>query len=163
MRRMQDPDTAAPAAPPAGQKTPPRALLVQFLAGRDTPCPVCRYNLRDLTSDRCPECGALLELGVGSLQARFGALVLAITPSVMTLTLALLIYALCLDRGLPPAELWNVWATMLLGPLDAGAAAWLYSRRVWFMRRSRAAQWRLVGLTWVLHGAFWVLGLTDIL
>ena len=28
-----------------------------LLAGRDVPCPRCAYNLRDLTSNRCPECG----------------------------------------------------------------------------------------------------------
>ena len=33
------------------------AMLRQFLAGRDVPCPQCEYNLRDLTGTRCPECG----------------------------------------------------------------------------------------------------------
>jgi hypothetical protein len=33
-----------------------------YLAGRDVACPGCRYNLRDLTGRRCPECGLTLDL-----------------------------------------------------------------------------------------------------
>lgn len=39
-------------------------LLRTYLAGRDTPCPVCGYNLRDLPSERCTECGTELRLHV---------------------------------------------------------------------------------------------------
>jgi hypothetical protein len=47
--------------------TPPHPsteILRVFLAGRDTPCPECKYNLRDLASPRCPECSAPIELEV---------------------------------------------------------------------------------------------------
>ena len=39
-------------------------LLVQFVSERDTPCPVCGYNLRAATSARCAECGRALQLMV---------------------------------------------------------------------------------------------------
>lgn len=39
--------------------------LVTFLATRDVECPSCRFNLRGLTTNRCPECNALLQLTVG--------------------------------------------------------------------------------------------------
>ncbi|MEM6552135.1 MAG: hypothetical protein AAF750_08405 [Planctomycetota bacterium] len=42
----------------------PPPLLNQFLAQTDTPCPLCGYNLRALTSDACPECGEPLRLSV---------------------------------------------------------------------------------------------------
>jgi hypothetical protein len=29
----------------------------ELLAGRDVACPKCRYNLRDIESGSCPECG----------------------------------------------------------------------------------------------------------
>jgi hypothetical protein len=39
-------------------------LLLQFVSDRDTPCPVCGYNLRAATSPRCSECGRALQLMV---------------------------------------------------------------------------------------------------
>ncbi|MEX0652739.1 MAG: hypothetical protein WD534_17265 [Phycisphaeraceae bacterium] len=35
-----------------------------FVAMREVTCPSCRYNLRGLTSESCPECGQRLKLGV---------------------------------------------------------------------------------------------------
>jgi len=48
--------------------TDDHAMLVQFLHDRDVECPVCKYNLRMLTSPRCPECGRELRLTVGTLE-----------------------------------------------------------------------------------------------
>ena len=39
-------------------------LILQFVAERDTPCPVCGYNLRAATSSRCSECGRTVRLAV---------------------------------------------------------------------------------------------------
>jgi len=53
--------------PTLGEMTVPEsdaALLQQFLTGRDSACPQCDYNLRDLRGDRCPECGEMLVLRV---------------------------------------------------------------------------------------------------
>jgi hypothetical protein len=41
-----------------------REILRFFLEGRDTPCPSCRYNLRNCISSRCPECGGALRLDI---------------------------------------------------------------------------------------------------
>lgn len=49
---------------PAGTPPTESELLRGFLAGRDTTCPACRYNLRDLQNHRCPECGLPLVLRV---------------------------------------------------------------------------------------------------
>jgi hypothetical protein len=49
-----------------------RALL-DFLRDRDVTCPLCRYNLRALTTPRCPECGRELRLSVGLVEPRQGA------------------------------------------------------------------------------------------
>lgn len=35
-------------------------LLRLLLTDQNTPCPACRYNLRDLQSNICPECGKYL-------------------------------------------------------------------------------------------------------
>ncbi len=47
-------------------------LLKMLLAVRDVPCPVCGYNLRAITSTNCPECGAKLDLRVGSTDLKLG-------------------------------------------------------------------------------------------
>lgn len=46
------------------QKSAGSAFLAQFLRDSHAVCPVCRYSLRDCQSDKCPECGAALMLGV---------------------------------------------------------------------------------------------------
>jgi hypothetical protein len=46
----------------------PDDMLQTFLAGRDSECPVCRYNLRDLQTQQCPECGSRLALQVGAVE-----------------------------------------------------------------------------------------------
>lgn len=38
-------------------RTITRELLKTYGVDRDLPCPRCKYNLRGLTGDRCPECG----------------------------------------------------------------------------------------------------------
>ena len=51
-------------------------LLTEFLATRSATCPLCGYNLRGLTSPRCPECGRRLRLSVGLTEPYLGAWVL---------------------------------------------------------------------------------------
>lgn len=45
-------------------------LRLEFLRNRDVDCPVCGYNLRNLSSPRCPECGETLELKIGASEPR---------------------------------------------------------------------------------------------
>src|SRR5205823_14867222 len=49
------------------------AMLKQYLGSRDVPCPHCNYNLRNLTSNVCPECGEEVTLRVQSLEPRQAA------------------------------------------------------------------------------------------
>ena len=49
------------------------AVLLDYLRGRDVACPLCAYNLRGLTTCRCPECGRELQLSVGLVEPRIGA------------------------------------------------------------------------------------------
>jgi hypothetical protein len=50
-------------------------LLEQFLSERDVVCPGCSYNLRDLKSDRCPECGDELTLTLRLVEPRQASLI----------------------------------------------------------------------------------------
>jgi hypothetical protein len=57
------------------QDSPPPTeaqLLQALLASRDIACPVCAYNLRRNESKNCPECGATLDLRVGSMDLKLG-------------------------------------------------------------------------------------------
>ncbi len=47
-------------------------LLHAWLSSRDVPCPVCGYSLRSIESMTCPECGAQLDVRVGSTDLRIG-------------------------------------------------------------------------------------------
>jgi hypothetical protein len=50
-------------------------LLERYLADRDIVCPGCAYNLRGLTSDRCPECGDRLELSLRLVEPKQAPLI----------------------------------------------------------------------------------------
>jgi hypothetical protein len=49
------------------------AFLREYLSARSIACPMCTYELRGLTSDRCPECGERLVLQVGAAEPRLGS------------------------------------------------------------------------------------------
>lgn len=58
---------------------PTRDELLGTLLGRsDVSCPVCAYNLRGLNSTMCPECGASLQLQVGSSDLKLGPWLVAL-------------------------------------------------------------------------------------
>lgn len=46
--------------------------LLDFLARFEAHCPRCRYDLRQLTTCRCPECGTELRLDVHAAKERLG-------------------------------------------------------------------------------------------
>ncbi len=50
--------------PSGTEPAPPPVSLSTLLHNRDVPCPHCQYNLRNLTADRCPECGLPLSINL---------------------------------------------------------------------------------------------------
>src|ERR1700722_15423623 len=62
------------------QTDDPDALLLNFLAGRDVPCPQCEYNLRDLKVRRCPECGEDLVLRVNLAEPKLRIMIAGLIP-----------------------------------------------------------------------------------
>ena len=57
-------------------------MLLDFVRGRDIECPLCGYNLRDLTKTTCPECKHSLEMCVGVQRPPLVPFVLAIAPGI---------------------------------------------------------------------------------
>ncbi|MBX9736675.1 MAG: Rab5-interacting family protein, partial [Phycisphaerales bacterium] len=66
-----------PTAPATDATTPPdRAdMLRAFLAAQDIECPSCRYNVRGLRTDVCPECNQKLTLRLALTEPRLAGFI----------------------------------------------------------------------------------------
>jgi hypothetical protein len=97
--------------------TSDEAALLDYLRGRDVGCPLCNYNLRGLTSCRCPECGHELRLGVGLVEPRIGAWVTCLVGVTAAGGMGVLTAINLVVRG---------WGRFSAGsrPLDFMALAW---------------------------------------
>jgi hypothetical protein len=96
---------------------PPHAdrSVIHFLKHRDAPCPVCGFNLRGFTADRCPECGHKLALTLATarplLAAWTAALLVTAMPTGFAAVIALGILILLASPDTRP----------VLGPLEHAA------------------------------------------
>lgn len=133
------------------------ARLIDFLHERDVECPLCGYNLRNLTGSVCPECREELVLTVGIRKLRFGWLLVAVAPGIFSgiaaLLLALPIIIVPLTGGGPAP--WLVIGVDGFGWTSGITALVLLHRRYSFLQLSMATQ-RFVALgIWLIHlGAF---------
>ena len=119
-------------------------LLRQFLRARDVACPGCAYNLRDLTGQRCPECGQAIVLHLQLAEPRQAALLtglIGLSAGAGLNGLLLVYYAIMLmmmPYGPPDNRfLWTILTGFLVHAL--GVAAWL---RYWRRIRLAPARWR---------------------
>jgi hypothetical protein len=148
-----------PGPPASNASQPPstEALLYQYLQCFDAPCPVCGYNLRQLTCDICPECGRQFRLAIGATQPQFAAFLFFLMPPIMTGGLSLTILASMLAdlvrhggiRIVPIA----LWGLIALGFLDLAGVFVLYRRRSWFLRKPRPRRYLWVVASWLMHSA----------
>jgi hypothetical protein len=133
---------APPTAPPLPARPDPtdpafrrsREKLIDFLSDSDTPCPACNYNLRALTTTRCPECNQELILQVGLAEPRLAWFITGLVGIGMglgfsSLLLAYALYWMLLRRGGPmpstfmlPVLSGTVFGSILLG-------FWLLARK----------------------------------
>lgn len=139
----------------------PEAELVAFLAGRSAPCPRCGYDLRDIQTARCPECGDPLVLKVGSPRVRFGWLVLAMAPGCFSGVAAVFVLfpiAMSVWRNLPPGQgaPWPVIVGDGFGFLSAGTVVLMYRHRHRIMSWPVAKQIAFAGSVWGVHIAMFV-------
>ncbi|MBX3406981.1 MAG: hypothetical protein KF869_09470 [Phycisphaeraceae bacterium] len=134
------------------------AMLTRFIASRDTPCPVCGYNLRGLLGNRCPECGRRLVLAVGTTEPRLAAFIAGLVglSSGLGFSALLLIYvlfeAMFGRRGFSPSLL---EITLLL----VGAAVGAGGVAIWVRMRKRLGRVREAA-KWGWAGAAWLIGIT---
>ncbi|HYD01916.1 MAG TPA: hypothetical protein VEB22_11880 [Phycisphaerales bacterium] len=108
--------------PPASGPVCPH--LIAFLTDRDVPCPACNYNLRGLTSDRCPECNRALVMQIRLAEPRLGAWVatLAAAAAMLGFNGLLAIYFLVwvMRRSYGPG--WTMAVPLFISTPTAAAA-----------------------------------------
>ncbi len=153
----------AAAEPPRERYVPPvvadtkegdTGRLVEFLQDRDAPCPLCGYNLRNLTDNVCPECRHELRLTVGVTKPMFLWFLLAMTPCTFAgiaagLTLIPVIVQWLGGAGPPPAILVTL---VLLGLASAVGGLMLIRHRFAFLRQEPRRQRRLAVAVLMIHG-----------
>jgi hypothetical protein len=133
------------------------AILLDFVADRDVPCPVCDYSLRALTSPRCPECGAPLMLQIGSPQLRVGAWALAMVSFALALGFdGVVSIGLVTVLVLEPAPFWQPYGIVTLfvalaGGMLGGLLRVARRRSAWTKRTMRA-QWLWAGVVFAVVG-----------
>lgn len=134
----------------------PDAEVLAFLKGRSVPCPRCAYDLRDIQTARCPECGEPLVLKVGSPRIRFGWLVLAMAPGCFSGVAALFVMVpvfMTLRQSLPAGDgvPWPVMVADAFGFLSAASVALMYRHRHRFMSWTARRQGAFAGTVWGIH------------
>jgi hypothetical protein len=129
------------------------AMLLEFVQERDAPCPVCGYNLRNLTRPICPECRQELALTVGALKIRFEWLIVTIAPGVFSgiagvLLLGIIFVGRSIEGSWPP---WPIWVLDTFGLTSGAATIALFIFRYRFIRLRRSAQRGAALLVWTVH------------
>ncbi len=131
-------------------------LLLDYVRDRDAPCPLCGYNLRDLSTPTCPECREALSLTVGFRKPRFGWLLVTVTPGAFSgiaaaLLLIPLVGSLFFSASSPAP--WPIWGVDAFGWLSGVSALVLVKYRYAFLRQPQAAQRVWAVMAWAIHFA----------
>jgi len=136
-------------------------LLRALLASRDIACPVCAYNLHGIESSNCPECGATLDLRVGSTDLKLGPWLMAVLGLAFPLgfvgiyavfgLVAMLVFAVGGGRVSGGPSLLVSMSVPTLVCAGYAFLLWrLFRRRRKFWAKPRRAQWRSAVLHAVL-------------
>lgn len=123
--------------------------LIEFLRERNAWCPACRYNLRGLTTPRCPECGRELRLSVGVTEPFLRAWILLAVSTFASAGLGFLFAWLLLREGYPPdrgALRLDIFYFILMVP----TAFLVLATRRRFLRLSSSVQWRIAGFAAIM-------------
>lgn len=145
----------------AGEVEPdsPEAALLDFLRDRDVLCPLCGYNLRNLSRPQCPECRQDLSLTVGVQRPRVVWLLATITPCTFSGIAAALLLIPIIGvpmRGGGQAP-WYILATDAFGWLSGLFALMLVQYRYAFLRMPQPTQITWAITTWAVHLAAFML------
>jgi hypothetical protein len=116
------------------------ALLLQFVSTREIYCPVCKYNLHQLTIPRCPECGRALKLTVGAVEPFMAAWIFLAISLFASSGIGLLLTAFAAKGTLGPLHGMEVFAWWFPdASIPFALVAILLRRR--FLRQPPLRQW----------------------
>ncbi len=124
-------------------------LLLEFVRSQDVTCPLCNYNLRALTVPRCPECGRLLKLTVGTVEPFLAAWILLAIAAFGSSGIAILLDLFSLFKGGHPKDFMATCALYsfnLSVPLALGAVCF----RRQFLRSHTSIQWLIAAAALLL-------------
>jgi len=145
--------TQPPSTPPIQD---PEADVVAYLQGRAVACPRCNYDLRDIQTAKCPECGDLLVLKIASAKPRFGWLILAMAPGCFSGIAAAfmmlpIVYGVWLR--LPPGDRmpWPGLVATAFGWLSAASVILMYRHRHRILAWSTRRQAVFAVSIWAVH------------
>lgn len=133
--------------------SPDERALLDFVATRDIPCPMCGYNLRSLTRARCPECDQELQLTVGVTRLRLGWFIASIAPGIFSGIFATILTGVILivvSSGGPAPTILPV-ALTAFGWLSGLAALAIIIGRYRFLRLRRSTQMSVAVVLWAIH------------
>ena len=125
-------------------------------------CPGCGYNLRGLTSDRCPECNQRLVVGIALAEPKQRAFIAGLLgislPLGFCVMLLIWVVYMILDRGGPGGPAFREIVPILLGAVIGGSllGGWLMFRRA-ILRCSLTIRWTLAVVVTVIAtlGPLW--------
>jgi hypothetical protein len=140
-------------APKSGQDpASDEAFLFTWLLDRDPRCPLCQYNLRGLTSPRCPECGQAVQLGVSLvepyLKAWIAMVVGLIPPAAFGLFFLIAFLRSGSMRDLRFIPFWGAVALIYIVVCIPLSIAALAMRRQ-FQRLKRPTQHTIASIVWI--------------
>lgn len=130
--------------------------LAAYLADKDIACPACRYNLRGLTTDQCPECRQTLVLSVAQAEppvVQFVLAVMGLAACGVAFGIGfLMVIVISMTVGTPPRDtaVLFLFAPPVISLLDGFFVMRLVSDRgrCWFRTRSRSRRWAIVVGFW---------------
>jgi hypothetical protein len=172
------PPPPAPPPPPAGGAPPPPpppppppldaaadseiAFLLRYLQFHEVACPLCKYNLRNLTVPRCPECGREIKLTVGMAEPYLLPWILGTIFMAMAASIGVVFLIACVLFGPPPLDPVSLRDVAMLSCMFWGILAIpltivLVALRRRVFRADRAVQWSLAGAIFFINSVLLVL------
>ena len=168
MNQAPQPSTEQFTQPPHAESshaptTRAQQMLLDFLREHEASCPLCGYNLKELTRPICPECGQELVLTVGAARVRLAWLMAAVAPGFFSGIAAAFVLVPVVAR--PVFGDGRISLTLtgmdLFGWCSGIFAIVLAVKRHRFLAQSRALQRRWALAIWLVHVA--ALGLVFLL